>query len=224
MDAPELEEAAHRRALAGLARINRVSRAAGVMGRVILWKCRAEKLEKIRMLDVACGGGDVPAGAAMELSRAGVKVELTLMDKSSTALSQAAERARAAGVSCETVRGDALAGLPKSDFDFVANSLFLHHLSREETVAMLALMKAHAGRMVVVSDLRRSRMGWIAAWVGCHLLSRSQMVHHDGPASVAAAWTKREMSEMAREAGMENARIENRWPWRMLLMWERPHA
>lgn len=224
MDAPDLEEMAHRRALAGLARINRVSRAVSAMGRVILRKVRAENLTRLRLLDVACGGGDVPVGVAMELMGAGVKVELTLVDKSATALSQAMERAKSCGVPCEIVRGDVLAGLPKREFDVVTNSLFLHHLSREETVEALALMKAHAGRMVVVSDLRRSRMGWIAAWIGCHVLSRSEMVHHDGPASVAAAWTKREMIAMAGEAGMSAAKIENCWPWRMLLTWERPHA
>ncbi len=109
--------------------------------------------------------------------------------------------------------------------DVVTNSLFLHHIREpEQVVALLRRMAEIAGRMVVISDLVRSRIGLFGAWAGCRLLSRSKIVHHDGPASVRAAWTLQEIADFAAQAGMTGARIHRAKPWRMLLVWEKPEA
>jgi 2-polyprenyl-3-methyl-5-hydroxy-6-metoxy-1,4-benzoquinol methylase len=224
MDAPNLDPAAHRSALAGLARINRISGAVGKIAGAVWRMAQREKLSHVSLLDIACGGGDVPVGVAAALRRRGVTVNLVLMDKSQTALTQASARAKSANLTCETFCGDVRDGLPKIQIDVVTNSLFLHHLSEDEVVAALMKMKQQARRMVVISDLRRTKFGWLAAWIGCHALSRSAMVHHDGPASVEAAWTPAELAAMAHRAGMESIALRNCWPWRMLLAWERRHA
>jgi 2-polyprenyl-3-methyl-5-hydroxy-6-metoxy-1,4-benzoquinol methylase len=108
-------------------------------------------------------------------------------------------------------------------FEVVTNSLFLHHLTARQVVETLAAMKTRVrpGGILVVSDLRRAMMGYAVAWAGCRVLSRSALVHHDGPVSVRAAWSIAEMRSMAREAGLEGARITRAWPWRMMLVWER---
>ena len=77
-----LDAASHDQALAGLRRLNKASRAAEVMGRVVVEKMRQAGLRRVAMLDVACGGGDVPAAIAQQLSSLGITVELTLMDRS----------------------------------------------------------------------------------------------------------------------------------------------
>ncbi len=41
------------------------------------------------------------------------------------------------------------------------------------------------------------------AWIGCHLLSRSPIVRHDGPVSVAGAYTIPEVRELAERAGLD---------------------
>ena len=73
---------------------------------------------------------------------------------------------------------------------------------------------------VVISDLRHSAFGYFLAWVMCRLLSRSPIVHHDGPVSVRAAWTLEELRTMAAEAGLVRAQVRSCWPWRMLLVWQ----
>jgi len=224
MDSPDVEEAAHLQALAGLRRINRFSGTADKVRRPIVEFARRENLKHISILDIACGGGDVPIQAAVGLQRSGVGVELKLLDRSRTAVQTAAAAARNAGIVCEGIEADVL-DLPQIKADVVTNSLFLHHLREpEQVVGLLRRMKEIAGRMVVISDLVRSRMGLIGAWAGCRMLSRSRIVHHDGPASVRAAWTMAEISEFARRAGMGGARIERCRPWRMLLVWEKPQG
>ncbi len=65
-------------------------------------------------------------------------------------------------------------------------------------------------------------MGLAAAWLGCRLLSRSPIVHFDGPASVRAAWTIEELQSFAVAAQMDGAVVRACAPWRMLLVWKRP--
>ena len=70
---------------AGLARLNRLSGSAEV-----LWPSLCEFAQKtgrtIRVLDVATGGGDVPARLAEKAVRSGVALDLFGCDKSATAV------------------------------------------------------------------------------------------------------------------------------------------
>ena len=173
------------------------------------------------MLDVACGGGDVPVAVVSFAKQNGSQVQLTLFDRSDVALRQAAQAASEADIAHRCIQGDAVASLPVEQFDIVTNSLFLHHLTESEVISVLAHMKNAARRAVIISDLRRSVPGYIIAWFVCRLLTRSPIVHYDGPVSVRAAWTVPELAKMAEKAGMIGVRVERAWPWRILLTWER---
>jgi 2-polyprenyl-3-methyl-5-hydroxy-6-metoxy-1,4-benzoquinol methylase len=110
---------------------------------------------------------------------------------------------------------------PQLNFDVVACSLFLHHIPQPgQVVDFLKNLRRMARRRIVISDVRRSWAGWATAWVGSRVLSRSPMVHHDGPASVQGAWTMRELANFAAEAQMNGATVQRSWPWRMLLVWD----
>jgi 2-polyprenyl-3-methyl-5-hydroxy-6-metoxy-1,4-benzoquinol methylase len=220
MDSPSLEEGEHARALAGLRRINQVSGVGERMLRPLLAWASEARVNRATLLDVACGGGDVPVALALAAKRCGLEFELTLLDRSAVALRQADRAARGAGVTCRTVCGDVAAGLGGERFDVVTNSLFLHHLDGPEVIAALGAMRVTARWGVVVSDLRRSAAGWAAAWVGCRLLTSSRVVHFDGPVSVRGAWTVAELAAMARAAGMAGAKIARCRPWRMMLTWQ----
>ena len=222
MDAPDLDAAAHDGALRGLRRLNRASGAAGMLARPIVAVARRRGLGRVTILDVACGGGDVPVGVARALRRAGIVAALVLTDRSATALEMARRAAEAAGMEVRAAPGQAPEGLPEETCDFVTNSLFLHHLGRAEVVATLAQLARRARVAVVLSDLRRSALGMAVAWVMCRLLSRSRIVHYDGPVSVRAAWTVAELRALAAEAGLAGATVRRCWPWRMVLVWERP--
>ena len=227
MDSPTLDRVEHVRALAGLRRVNEVSNAVECMLRPIVGMARRAGLREIRMLDVACGGGDVPIGVVVAAGRAGITIHLTLTDRSEVALAHAKEFAGAQGIRVQTVQSDAVVRLPEGTFDVVTNSLFLHHLERPEVVQVLTNLRNAArpdGGLVVVNDLRRSRAGWLLAWTACRLLTKSAVVRFDGPASVHAAWTIGEMRSTALDAGLTGMHVERAWPWRMMLVWERTEA
>jgi 2-polyprenyl-3-methyl-5-hydroxy-6-metoxy-1,4-benzoquinol methylase len=221
MDQPGLSADRHAAALRALARINWLSRSAGLVWPPLLALARRLAPRPVRVLDVATGGGDIPVRLWRRARRAGVALAVEGCDVSATAVSFAAERAAAAGANVRFYLHDALRGPLPDSYDAVTCSLFLHHLSDEEAVGLLRRMAA-AAPLVVVNDLVRGVAGFVLAWLGARLLTRSDVVHTDGPLSVRAAYTVAEARALAEQAGLAGARVARRWPCRFLLTWERP--
>lgn len=216
MDDPALDPARHRAALAGLARVNRWTGAAAPF-----WP-PVERLARslgrpVRVLDVATGSGDIPAALDRLARRHGVAAEFAGCDISPTAVD--AGRSRGA---VTFFQHDALRDPLPTGYDVITCSLFLHHLDEPDVGRLLAAMKAAAGRLVLVSDLVRGRLNLGLVTAACRALSRSPVVHFDGPASVRAAYTSAELRALADQAGLAGATVRPVFPCRMLLTWSRP--
>ena len=112
---------------------------------------------------------------------------------------------------------DALTDSLPDDYDVLVCSLFLHHLAEPEAIELLRRMSAAARHLVLVNDLRRTQWGYWLARFGCRLLTRSHIVHTDGPLSVAAAFTAEEALQLASRAGVADAAVSGHWPQRFLL-------
>lgn len=212
MDDPNLDPALHRQALAGLARLNRLGNADG-----LLWPFLAEQLRTarrpLRVLDVACGSGDVLNALS---HRATGRIRGLGLDISPRAIaearSQAVPRVR---FQVQDVLDPAVA-LPRCDVAIC--SLFLHHLTRGQVVSLLRRMAEAAGRAVIISDLERSPVAWWLVWMGAHLVTRSPVVHLDSDLSVRAAWTPQELGALARQAGIRDARVQRVFPARLVMV------
>ena len=220
MDAPTLDRDDHARALAGLARLNAVSRP--LAGLPALVRRVVEAVQRpVRVLDVACGGGDNLVRLLRWADRAGVAVEGCGVDKSRTALAEAHERADDADVRADWVQRDVLTDPLPAGYDIVTSTLFLHHLPDADAVALLRKLRDAAGSAVVVNDLVRTRRNLVLVWAGSRLLTRSPVVRFDAPVSVRSAFTPPEMRELATAAGLDGATVTPVFPARMRLTWER---
>lgn len=218
MDDPGLAAPVHHAALAGLARANRVSFAAASIWRPIAARMRREPTRRWRLLDVASGAGDVPLGLARRATRAGLPLAVVGCDVSDVAVEHARRRAEASRILASFFTRDVLAdGLP-DDFDFVTCSLFLHHLDVDDAVRLLRSIGGAAGTLGVVSDLRRTRLGYAMAYVATRALTRCRVVHVDGPLSVRGAFTIEEARRLADQAGLaDRVEIRPTWPQRFLM-------
>ena len=219
MDDPALDPDEHRRALGGLARLNRISSAGRSPWRGMADLVRGSN-RPLSVLDVATGSGDVPIAFARRAKAEGLELDLHGCDLSDVALSQASQRAREAGLSMTCFQHDILAASPPETYDVVTCNLFAHHLDDDGVCLLLRNMAHAARRRVLLCDLRRDRIGLGLAWVFSRLLTRSNVVHVDAIKSVRAAWTPEEMRGLATRAGLDNASISCCFPRRMMLSWE----
>ena len=231
MDDPALPAADHLAALDALATINAISLTAGQLAGAVeriamLGAPRAGGGRPLRIVDVACGGGDLSVALAARLARRlpSVSPDVAAVEVLGIDLSQrAVTRARdyAARKACRfvdfAVRDVLTEGCPPCDV--VVSSLFLHHLDDAAAADVLRSMAGAARLGGAVSDLVRSRTGLVLAVLGTTLLARSRVARVDGPLSVRAARTPPEYRRLADRAGLPQATIRRTWPERVLLEW-----
>ena len=220
MDDPQLPAKDHHQALNGLRRVNQLSRTAHVISRAIIeyWNANG-KPANLKVLDLACGGGDVTAQVAEHLQRAQIAAEVHGWDLSPTAIEFAESQRRGPAGAVQFSVANALTTQSTKQFDVVYCTLFLHHLSDGDAEQLLKSMWRMSRGMVLIDDLRRSTIGYALAVVGCQLLSRSPIVHVDGPLSVRAAFTDSEIVELSDRCELPRPTIKRHWPHRFLLKW-----
>jgi 2-polyprenyl-3-methyl-5-hydroxy-6-metoxy-1,4-benzoquinol methylase len=222
MDQPGLDGAVHRRALAGLRTVNMFSRTAKS-----LWQGLADVGVlgggPIRVLDIAAGGGDNVLRLAARARQSGVNLTSHGCDISPTAVAHAQAFATRSGFTdVQYFQLDALRDRLPEDYDVLMCTLFLHHLAEGDAVELLRRMAAAARRAVLIDDIVRSRFGYVLAWAGGRLLTRSPIIHVDGPLSVRAAFSLGEAGELVERAGLHGARFRRHWPERFLMSWRKP--
>ncbi len=188
-----------RRVLADLARVNRY-----FGGHRILLKLigdLAARNESFSMLDVGAASGDVGAVVRRRYPRATV----VSLDRLGFHLGGAAQPKLVA---------DAFQ-LPfhAGSFDFVFSSLFLHHFTDGQVVELLANFKRLARRAVLAIDLERGPLAFRFLPATRWLFDWHDMFVSDGVISVQAAFKAGELLELARRAGLEQARVSTERPW-----------
>jgi len=221
MDDPSLDRAEHRRALAGLSRLNRIGGAANIIWNAILPLATTPGHGPLSILDIATGSGDVPLGLIRRAHKVSATLEIHACDISEYALGETQRRTGQEHASITTFPLDAVNQQIPGTYDIVMCSLFTHHLDDEQVVGLLYRMRAAARKLVLVSDLVRTPMAYCMAVAASRILSRSRVVHEDAEQSMRAAFTIPEMAAIAEQAGLSGAEVAPRWPCRFLLTWRR---
>jgi 2-polyprenyl-3-methyl-5-hydroxy-6-metoxy-1,4-benzoquinol methylase len=222
MDQPGLDPEDHAKALAGLRRINLLSGSAEQLWPAIRKHAiRTQWDRPLRVLDVACGGGDLLLRLGQKAKRAGIPVNLAGCDMSTQALEISRVTLSRGGFSGEFHLCNVCEDPLPQGYDVITSSLFLHHLEEAQVVHVLSAMRESGADLLVLSDILRSRLGLALAHTVPKLLSRSPIVHTDAVLSVRASYTLEEIQRLAAAAALPHPRIRWSWPERFLLVWER---
>lgn len=221
MDDPALNSHEHERALRALARLNACSGSVWALWQPIRRLAAALNRKQLRILDVATGCADNPISLWELGKRAGLELTIDGCDISDTALAVSQEAAMRAGAPSKFFKLNVMNEALPNDYDVIMSSLFTHHLVEEDVVKLLTKMKSSAKHMLVVNDLVRSYPSLMMVSMATQILSRSSVIHFDGPASVRAAFTPEELKTLAHDAGLNSANIVERFPCRMMLVWRR---
>jgi 2-polyprenyl-3-methyl-5-hydroxy-6-metoxy-1,4-benzoquinol methylase len=221
MDDPALDAHEHLAALHALGTINALSLTASTLARAVTRLVASSRQgdRPLRVIDVACGGGDVTVALARRL---GPAFHVTGIDLSPRAAARAAEHAATRGVENVSfeVRDVLADGCPAGDV--AVTSLFLHHLDDDAAAATIRTLARAATQGGVISDLLRSRRGLLLAHLATRVLTRSRVAQVDGPLSVRAARTLPEYRLLMEQAGLPASQIAATWPERVLITWRQP--
>jgi len=169
---------------------------------------------QLSLLKVGAGSGDVPLAARTRLAPKGLSLQVTLLDRAATHLTT--------GNNHQVVVGNALA-LPfaAESFDLISCGLFAHHLSPEEVVQFVKEGLRVCRVAVLINDLVRSPIH-LALVYAAYPLYRSRLTRHDGPASVRAAYTPREMRQLIAQTPAARLEILRHYLYRMgVIIWKK---
>ena len=176
----------------------------------------------LRVLDLGTGAADIPVALARWARQRGHRVTVIGVDRSPTVT--ACARAFAAGYpEVRVVAGEAVEPpVGPGSVDVAFSSLMLHHLPEDAVVRLLSVMGSVARLGFVVSDLRRTRPAWVAAWLITRAVSTNRLTRHDGPLSVRRAYTTRELDRLSARAGLRGVRWQDAIAFRLVGVYERP--
>ena len=230
MDDPQLPIAEHELALKGLRRINRFSGTVAYLANSILNVAKQKNQPHWTLLDIGCANGENLIALHRMLSKH-LSIESIGWDISPYAIESARKLAHQSGYTPRDIRFQQIDALSDSDkeaptasADIVINSLFMHHFDENSVIELLKRSASLSKVAVIADDLHRTTMGWLLAKVGCWILSRSPVVHFDGPQSVRAAFTIPEILSLANRSGLDGVRLSKHWPERYTLIWEKPRS
>jgi len=203
-------------ALSDLRHINQWFGGIAVTQSMIAQVARKFDLSLLSLVEVAAGAGSVPQAASERMRKLGVRLQVTLLDRTHSYLRNGSGKGNSA------VAGDALA-LPFADgsFDLVSCCLFAHHLEPHEVVQFVNDGLRVCRTAVIINDVVRHPIHLALVYLSLPLY-RSHFTHHDAPASVRRAYTVEEMHQMLLKTTAASVEIERHPLFRMgAIAWKR---
>ena len=198
--------------LRDLCRINRWFGGVGTTRSLIERVSSVTGRKHFSVLEVAAGFGEVPRAAAAQLTRKGISLDITDLDRMTSHL-RSGRRA---------VVADALA-LPFRDgsYDLVSCSLFAHHLQPKDLVRFVNEASRVSRSAVLINDLIRHPLHLALVYAGFPLM-RSYVSRVDGVASVRRAYTPEEVRQILADTKVaSNAEISTHYLFRMgVIIWK----
>jgi 2-polyprenyl-3-methyl-5-hydroxy-6-metoxy-1,4-benzoquinol methylase len=159
--------------------------------------------DKLRVLDLATGSGDIPRLIVDYARRISARVEIDALDRQPATL----EIARTLSADYPEIsyrEANILEWDSAEAYDITLCTLALHHFSNEDAVRLLRRCVHVSKRFILVSDLRRSFSLIAGVYLLTTLIFREPMTRYDARLSAIRAFSFSEMRDLALRAGWEN--------------------
>lgn len=172
------------------------------------------KKEKITIIDLGCGHGDILRDVAKFGRKKKYTFELIGIDANQAAIEYAKDLSKEyPELTFETM--DVFSeDFKLKSYDVVLCTLFLHHLKNKELLSLLKSIIHKAKKGVVINDLHRHRLAYyLFKFIG--LFIKNKMVVQDGLISILKSFKRRELETISRQMQV-NFSIQWKWAFRYL--------
>lgn len=174
-------------------------------------------LKSFTVLDVGAGSGEllrVTAQWARQTDRSARLFGLELNQRSARAILDESDDLP----EISSVQGNGLT-LPFADhsFDYVIQSLTLHHFDDEGAIGILRQMGRVATRGVFVIDLHRNPVAYYFYTTIGRLILHNRLIREDGALSILRSFKPEELEVLGRKADLPNVSVAKLFPSRLVL-------
>lgn len=168
----------------------------------------------LSIADLGCGSGEILKLVNTWANRRQIDVSLTGIDANANVITFAEENLKAYS-NVNLLQQDILSDeFKKLKFDMIVATLFFHHFTSEQLVALLRQLKNQVQIGIVINDLHRHWFAYHSIRLITKYFSRSSMVKYDAPLSVLRAFSRKDLITILTGAGIENFSIHWRWAFR----------
>lgn len=175
--------------------------------------------KSISVLEIGSGGGDNLRALYTYCLHQGITGTWYGIDMNFDIVEFAKQQQPFVTFTCANYRDVVLSEKP----DIIFSSLFCHHFRNEELVEQLLWMKQHARLGFFINDLHRHSLAFYSIKILTRLFSKSYLVKHDAPLSVARGFKKHEWQHIFAQTPMKTLTIKWKWAFRHLIVFKHEH-
>lgn len=173
------------------------------------------KKHKIKIVDLGCGNGDMLRRISKLGDKLGYDFELVGVDANKDTINYATELSRGYENISYLQVNIFSEEFKSNEYDIALLTLFLHHLSDEEIIDKLQMIKEKASMGVIVNDLQRSKIAYFLFSL-ISLFFNNKIVRNDGLVSILRAFKKNELESFAKQLKIKS---DIGWRWAFRFQW-----
>lgn len=167
--------------------------------------------EKVTIVDLGCGGGDMLRIIQRWAEEKGIPVKLIGVDANPHIITFARKN-QLHLPEIEFLALDIFSEEFKNiRFDVALGTLFYHHFNNDQLSAFFKNLQNQAKKGIVINDIHRHPLAYYSIKWLTAMFSGSSMVRFDAPLSVLRAFKKAELTAILKNAGIKDFTL--RWKW-----------
>ncbi|MFN3756778.1 MAG: methyltransferase domain-containing protein [Flavobacterium sp.] len=174
-------------------------------------------LDKVTIVDVGCGNGDMLRVLADGVIKKGVILELIGIDANLHTIAYAEELSDKypnIRFRCEDIFSESFSEM---NYDILLCTLTLHHFKNEDIDYLLSLFCKQAQVGVVINDLHRSAISYRLFKLFSKAFKLNAMSREDGLTSILRGFTKKELVDFSKKIKVSKQTIQ--WKWAFRYQW-----
>jgi SAM-dependent methyltransferase len=205
------------RALDDLSRVNRYFGGVRSILASLKHLVRHQPTRSLRILDVGCGRADALRAVVLWARQCSIEAQGVGIDQDAAVVRHAvAANREVSGITIVQADARRLPFSPRS-FDVVLSSMLLHYFASSEAPALLAAWAKLATQTLIISDIERHWIPFVAISM-LRRLSDNSLVGEGSRRTVQRGFTRNELVTLAAQAGFVTVGIKRFWPFRLVIV------